>query len=141
MKNLLEKLNYKGQERIALINVEDSFRTTLSSDLKNVRIDSEIDPRFPYEFIILFVRNSEEVDYYSPGVIHNLVADGILWICYPKKSSKNYKSDVDRDHGWKTLNNSGLHGVRLVSVDEDWSALRFRHVRYIKSISGRFSRN
>ncbi len=140
MKNLLEKLNYKGQERIALVNVEESFKTTLSSELKEVRIDSEIDPRFPYEFIVLFVRNSEEVEYYSPVVIHNLIADGILWISYPKKSSKNFKSDIDRDHGWKTLNNSGLHGVRLISIDDDWSALRFRHVRYIKSISGRFSR-
>ena len=140
MKNLLEKLNYKEQERIALINVEEGFKATLSADLKDVRIDSEIDPRYPYGFIVLFVRNSEEVEYYVPGVIHNLIADGILWICYPKKSSKNYKSDVDRDHGWKTLNNSGLHGVRLISVDEDWSALRFRHVRYIKSISGRFSK-
>jgi hypothetical protein len=140
MKNLLEKLNYKEQERIALINVEESFKATLSADLKDVRIDSEIDPRYPYGFIVLFVRNSEEVEYYVPGVIHNLIADGILWVCYPKKSSKNYKSDVDRDHGWKTLNNSGLHGVRLISVDEDWSALRFRHVRYIKSISGRFSK-
>lgn len=137
--NLLEKLNYKGQERIALINVEEKIKATLSADLKDVRIDSEIDPRFPYGFIILFVRNSGEVEDYAPGVIHNLIADGILWICYPKKSSKNYKSDIDRDHGWKTLNNSGLHGVRMISIDDDWSALRFRHVRYIKSISGRFN--
>ena len=137
--NLLEKLNYKGQERIALINVEENIKATLSADLKDVRIDSEIDPRFPYGFIILFVRNSGEVEDYAPGVIHNLIADGILWICYPKKSSKNYKSDIDRDHGWKTLNNSGLHGVRMISIDDDWSALRFRHVRYIKSISGRFN--
>ncbi len=139
MKNLLEKLNYKGQERIALINVEENFKATLSADLKDVRIDSEIDPRFPYGFIILFVRNSGEVEDYAPGVVHNLIADGVLWICYPKKSSRNYKSDVDRDHGWKTLNNSGLHGVRMISIDDDWSALRFRHVRYIKSVSGRFN--
>jgi hypothetical protein len=140
MKNLLDKLNYKGQDRIALINVEEGFKASIASELKNVKIDSEIDPRYPYGFIVLFVRNSEEVENYSPEVMHNLLADGILWICYPKKSSRKFKSDVDRDHGWKTLNNSGLHGVRVISIDEDWSALRFRNVRYIKSISGKFSR-
>ncbi len=140
MKNLLDKLNYKGQDRIALINVEEGFKTSIASELANVKIDSEIDPRFPYGFIVLFVRNSKEVENYSSEVMHNLIADGILWICYPKKSSKKYKSDIDRDHGWKTLNNSGLHGVRVISIDNDWSALRFRHVRYIKSISGRFSK-
>lgn len=140
MKDLLVKLNYKGQNRIALINADEDFKTSLSNVLKDIIIDYDIDPRFPYSFIILFVRNSSEVELYSPMVLHNLMADGILWFCYPKKSSRRYKSDIDRDHGWETLNNSGLHGVRMISIDEDWSALRFRNVRYIKSSSGRFSK-
>jgi hypothetical protein len=140
MKNLLIKFNYKGQKRIALINAAEDFRTSLSNELKDVIIDHKIDPRFPYSFIILFVRNSDEIELYSPGVIHNLIADGILWFCYPKKSSKKYKSDVDRNHGWEALNNAGLHGVRIISIDEDWSAFRFRNARYIKSSSGRFSK-
>jgi len=140
MKDLLVKLNYKGQNRIALINADEDFKTALSNELKGVIIDNEIDPRFPYGFIMLFVRNSSEVEHYSPMVLHNLLADGILWFCYPKKSSKKYKSNIDRDHGWQSLNNSGLHGVRMISIDEDWSALRFRNVRYIKSSSGRFSK-
>jgi hypothetical protein len=140
MKDLLVKLNYKGQNRIALINAEEDFKTSLSNELKGVIIDNDIDPRFPYGFIMLFVRNSSEVELYSPMVLHNLLADGILWFCYPKKSSKKYKSDIDRDHGWNSLNNSGLHGVRMISIDADWSALRFRNVRYIKSSTGRFSK-
>jgi hypothetical protein len=140
MKDLLVKLNYKGQNRIALINADEDFKTAISNELKGVIIDNEIDPRFPYGFIMLFVRNSSEVEQYSPMVLHNLLADGILWFCYPKKSSKKYKSNIDRDHGWQSLNNSGLHGVRMISIDEDWSALRFRNVRYIKSSSGRFSK-
>jgi hypothetical protein len=140
MKDLLVKLNYKGQNRIALINAEEDFKTSLSNELKGVIIDDDIDPRFPYGFIMLFVRNSSEVELYCPMVLHNLLADGILWFCYPKKSSKKYKSDIDRDHGWNSLNNSGLHGVRMISIDADWSALRFRNVRYIKSSTGRFSK-
>jgi hypothetical protein len=133
MKELLRKLNYKAQERIALINAEESFYLSISEQLKGVIVDREIDPRYPYSFIILFVKSVSEVEQLTPMALHNLLADGILWFCFPKKSSKIYHSDLNRDHGWKTLNDSGLHGVRMVSIDNDWSAFRFRNARYIKS--------
>ena len=133
MKELLCKLNYKGQERIALINAEEDFALSLANELRDVVIDKEIDPRYPYSFIILFVKSVSEVDHLTPMALHNLMADGILWFCYPKKTSKKYFTDLDRDHGWKILNNSGFHGIRMVSIDEDWSAMRFRNVKFIKS--------
>jgi hypothetical protein len=133
MNHLLEKLNYKGQVRIAVINAEENVFLTLSANLNEVLIDREIDPRYPYEFIILFVTKVSEIENIAPMALHNLVADGILWFCYPKKTSKKYKSDIDRDHGWDLLNEAGLMGVRMVSIDEDWSAFRFRNSKYIKS--------
>ena len=108
MKNLLDKLNYKGQKRISVINAEESFIFSISSELKDVIIDQEIDPRYPYEFIILFVTRVSELEFLAPMALHNLMADGVLWFCYPKKTSKKYSSDIDRDHGWKVLNDSGL---------------------------------
>jgi hypothetical protein len=140
MKNLLEKLNYKGQKRISIINAEETFINSVSAGLKDVVIDQKIDPRYPYEFIITFVKSASEVEQVTPMTLHNLMADGVLWFCYPKKSSKKYKSDIDRDHGWKILNDSGLHGIRLVAIDEDWSALRFRNIKYIKSTSVRLNK-
>jgi hypothetical protein len=139
MLKLIEKLNYKGQDRIALINAEENLTRNISNELRNVKIDNEIDPRYPYSFIILFVKSISEVEHYAPMAIHNLMADGVLWYCYPKKSSKKYKSDLDRDHGWKVLNDSGLHGVRMISIDKNWSAMRFRNAKYIKSTHKKFS--
>ena len=55
MDALLAKLNYKGQKRIAVINAPGKFIEYFKNSLKDVRIDKEIDPRFPYEFLILFV--------------------------------------------------------------------------------------
>lgn len=137
MKDLLSKLNYSEQERIAVLNAEDNFYASLSDELKNVTIDKEIDPRYPYNFIILFVKSVSDVEFLTPIVLHNLMADGVLWLCYPKKTSKKYRSDIDRDHGWKVLNDAGLHGIRMVAIDADWSALRFRNIKYIKSTSGK----
>jgi hypothetical protein len=138
MQTLLQKLNYKGQKRIVVFNAEKSFKLAPQKETKDIRIDNEIDLRYPYDFMIIFVRKSGEVEEITPVALHNLAVDGILWFCYPKKTSKKYSSDINRDHGWKALNDLEFYGIRLVNIDEDWSALRFRNIKYIKSTSDRF---
>ena len=140
MKELLKKLNYKGHKRIAVINSETGFLKTITRELKGVITDCEIDQRCPYEFIIIFVKSEAEVEHYAPLVLHNLSADGILWFCYPKKTSKKFKSALERDRGWKALNNLNFHGIRMVAIDDDWSAMRFRNKKYIKSTSGKIEK-
>lgn len=140
MKKLLEKLNYKGNKRIAVLNSEESFRTRLGKEMSDLTVDGEIDPRFPYDFIMIFVQSQAEVETYIPVALHNLLCDGVLWFCYPKKTSIRFHSDIDRDHGWKTLNDAGFQGIRMVAIDEDWSALRFRNIKFIKSASARIEK-
>jgi hypothetical protein len=140
MTELLKKLNYKEYKRILLINAEESFLKAVSKELKGVITDNEIDQRCPYEFMMIFVRSVSEVSYFAPMALHNLTADGILWFCYPKKSSELYTSGPERDRGWNALNDLGFHGIRMVAIDENWSALRFRNIKYIKSTSKRFKK-
>ena len=83
---------------------------------------------------MIFVRNQAEIETFTPIALHNLLCDGVLWFCYPKKTSKRFHADIDRDHGWKTLNDAGFHGIRMVAIDDDWSALRFRNIKFIKSL-------
>lgn len=85
MMSLLKKLSYKGQQRIAVINAETNFNLAPADDLKDVRIDNEIDQRFPYDFMVFFVKKISEVEKFTPIALHNLIADGMLWFCYPKK--------------------------------------------------------
>jgi len=138
MQTLLQKLNYKGQKRIVDFNAEKSFKLAPQKETKDIQIDNEIDLRYPYDFMIIFVRKSREVEEITPVALHNLAVDGILWFCYPKKTSKKYSSDINRDNGWKALNDLEFYGIRLVTIDEDWSAMRFRNIKYIKSTSDRF---
>ena len=56
-----------------------------------------------------------------------------------KKSSKNYKCGFERDSGWDILGEHGFEPVRIVAIDEDWSALRFRRVEFIKKMTKRKS--
>jgi hypothetical protein len=46
-------------------------------------------------------------------------------ISYPKKTSKA-KGDLDRDMVWQAVAKTGLRAVSQVSVDDVWSAIRFR---------------
>lgn len=138
MKELLKKINYKGNKRIAVINAEDFFLMEIKKELNEIIIDREIDQRCPYEFIMIFVISVAEVEDFAPVALHNLTADGILWFCYPKKTSKKYTTGPERDRGWKSLNDAGFYGVRMVAIDDDWSAMRFRNTKFIKSSSRRF---
>ena len=140
MEDLIRKLNSKGYQRIAVLNSDETFLKTITNALPGVITDREVDQRCPYMFIIVFVTKVAEIEHFAPVALHNLTADGILWICFPKKSSKKINSEVTRDKGWDVLNNAGFHGIRIVSLDEDWSALRFRNIKYIKSESARFKK-
>jgi hypothetical protein len=54
-----------------------------------------------------------------------LKADGIFWVSYPKGRSK-VRTDLNRDILWKLMDKYGLAGVALISINEVWSAMRFR---------------
>ena len=136
---LFGKLNYKGQKRIAVINADESFLKSLKNSLSDIQVDVEVDQRYPYEFMLIFVELVPEVEVLGPVALHNLTSDGILWFAYPKKTSKKFSSDIDRDHGWEVLLNRGFDKVRQISINDDWSALRFRNVRFIKTTHHRFS--
>ena len=138
MKTLLGKLNYKGQKRIVVMNAIEDLILASGDEFKDVQVDNDIDPRYPYEFMMIFVRKISDVRSIAPVALHNLTDDGVLWFCYQKKSSKKGSSDLDRDHGWKPLNDMDFYGMRMVSVNDEWSALRFRNIKYIKATSAMY---
>ncbi len=132
MEYLLKKLNYKEQERICIVNGNNGFADRIQKLKPGIRVDEKIDPKYLYEFCLIFVKDESDLKDTVPQSIHNLTEDGVLWFAYPKKSSKKYNSDISRDKGWDLVNSHGFQPVRQVSIDADWSALRFRNVRFIK---------
>jgi hypothetical protein len=133
MEGVIRKLRFRGQDRIAVVNAPDSHFNRLKKKLSGVQVDKNIDQRYLYEFMIVFVGNSAEVKKHSPVAMHNLAADGVLWFAYPKKNVRKISSDIDRDHGWEPLEDKGFRKVSQVNVDDTWSALRFRNAAYVRS--------
>lgn len=84
---------------------------------------------------MVFVLEQKAIDNILPNIKNKLLGDCIIWFCCPKKSSRKYKGSIDRDHGWEILSEYGFETMRQISIYEDFSALRFRKVEYIKNIN------
>ena len=127
------KLNLKDQKEIVVVNAPDSFRPELKK-LSGVTVRSKV-PDQPVSFAVAFVMRQPEVDAIAKSLTKVAEGDAIIWFAYPKGSSKRYKSEINRDNGWNALGAAGFEGVRMVAIDEDWSAVRFRRVEFIKTMN------
>jgi hypothetical protein len=83
-------------------------------------------------FAIAFAYMKAELDALSAALAGKAEGDAVLWFAYPKRTSKRYKADFDRDHGWEVLRAAGFVPVRQVAIDADWSALRFRRAEFVR---------
>jgi hypothetical protein len=90
-------------------------------------------------FAIAFATQQTEVDKFAQQVAKASEGDAVIWIAYPKGSSKKYKCEFNRDTGWAEMGKQGFEPVRQVAIDEDWSALRFRRADFIKSMTRSFA--
>jgi hypothetical protein len=78
-----------------------------------------------FDWIQMFVRNEAELKKLAPGAARALKPDGMLWISFPKGSSKT-QTDLTRDKGWDSLDKLDLRRITLISINETWSAFAFR---------------
>lgn len=139
MTPLFKKLNYKDQKQIVAVNAPQSLDVELEEMAKIATIVKGLKEVTEIEFAICFVTTQHEIDLFIADIYSKLKGDAIIWLCYPKMSSKKYKCDFNRDTGWASLGPYNLEPVRQVAIDDDFSALRFRKVEFIKTITRRES--
>ena len=139
MTPLFKKLNYKEQPNIVAINSPKTFDNELEEMSKRATIIKDFMEVIDTEFVICFVTTQIEIEQFISAIYQKLKGDAVIWLCYPKMTSKNYTCDFNRDSGWTSLGIYNLEPVRQVAIDDDFSALRFRKVEFIKTITRRES--
>jgi hypothetical protein len=139
MTPLFKKLNFKDHKSILVVNSPKSFDIELSEMSNIAQIEKKEEDITEIEFALCFATTQIEIDSFITAVNPKILGDAVIWLCYPKGTSKNYKCDFNRDTGWAIVGELGFEPVRMVAIDEDWSALRFRKVEYIKTITRRES--
>ncbi len=75
----------------------------------------------------VFVSNRAELEAQLPRLKELLAPIGMLWVTYHKGTSR-VKTDINRDTINAYAYTIGLKGVAMISIDEDWSALRLKLV-------------
>ncbi|TGL60831.1 hypothetical protein [Leptospira sarikeiensis] len=127
------KLQFKpGEGEICVLSSPYEFEPALSS--LGAPVDRALRSGKRYRLILAFVQTEVEIRNIASMVPTTLIEDGLLWLAYPKKTSRKYNVSIHRDAGWDPLGKINFEGVRLISIDDDWSALRFRHSSLIKNL-------
>ena len=116
--SVAEKLQIKAGQRVALLNVPDEVDLELSPE------NHVVDDTDHADALILFVTDKAELDQRSAPLVTSAREDKLSWVAYPKGGRRG--TDLNRDSLNEALKQQGVQGVRQVSIDDTWSALRFR---------------
>lgn len=116
-------LGYRMAPALAfLYNIPKEVLSEVKTALKEVEVVKT--PRKNLDFIHVFCTSKSSLKKELAGWKKSLSKNGLLWISWPKKTSKletDLTSDVVRDIGL----NSGLVDIKVCAVNDIWSGLKF----------------
>ena len=119
--SLAKKMKRKAEGRAAILNAPNGFEAASFPGFEPAA--DTLSGHF--DWIQIFVQNKAELDKLAPKADRALKADSILWISFPKGSSR-IQTDLARDKGWNILKTLDLKWITLISVNETWSAFALR---------------
>jgi hypothetical protein len=122
--SLLEKLQLSDEKNLLLqglpLAIEKQFmKLSFSKNVTPLLKSKKID------FVLIFAFSQKQLKEIVREVIPALHTNSKFWIAYPKASSK-IASDLSRDASWDCITTHGYETVRLIAVDNLWSAVRFK---------------
>ena len=125
--SLPDKLKITKELPFCLLNAPDEIIGLLTDYSTKTKL-----PNSKIDQVLFFAKNKMMLEENAPAIMNTLNDGGLLWIAYPKKTGA-IQSDLTRDDGWAIMFQSDWEGVASISINDDWSGIRFRHK---KSTSG-----
>ncbi|WP_243635832.1 hypothetical protein [Hymenobacter edaphi] len=134
MKSAVDKLQIKPGAVVGLLGLPAELQPALADLWERATVEAVLAPTVPFTTVLAFATRLPEVEALAAQLGH-APGDVAVWVAYPKGTSKKYRCEFNRDTGWAALGAAGFEPVSQVAIDEDWSALRFRRVEYIKKMT------
>jgi hypothetical protein len=122
-KSIAQKLSIKPGNKFLLINPPQGYLARMGALPERTLILS--DSSCKVEVIQVFIANRAELETQLPRLKELLASKGMIWVTYHKGTSK-VKTDLNRDTINSYAHSIGLHGVAMISIDDDWSSLRLK---------------
>jgi hypothetical protein len=119
---LIDKLGIKPGQRISIVEAPIGFPATLGELPAGVRRAREL--RGSIDLIVFFALDAARLARRIAALKRVLAPAGMLWLCWPKKSSA-IESDLDDSVVRGIGLAAGLVDVKVCAVDENWSGLKF----------------
>lgn len=117
-KPVAERLQVKKDRLLAVIGATPELDDWVgASDKRAGPSDADV--------VILFARDNASLRAELEGTMGKLQGTAILWVAYPKLSSK-MAGDLNRDLIRSIVPDYGLDTISQIAVDNDWSALRLK---------------
>jgi len=118
-----QKLKIKEGFTLLTINAPPDFKKKIGDLPSGVKISNDTKN---YDQVHWFVTNKAQMDKELNKVLKTIKNDVVLWIYYPKGTSK-MQTDLTRDKGWDSLlKHSELTWISLISFDDTWSTFGSR---------------
>ena len=121
MQEVIKKLKFKDSG--VIINAP----SVIEKEFKKNEFKTSFDKNTKSANTLFFVNNNKELLHCLKNDLAKIEPDSVLWFAYPKGTSK-IKTDINRDIIRVTAEEYGITTVAAISIDDTWSALRFRPV-------------
>jgi hypothetical protein len=119
---LIKKLGIKEGFRVALVNSPKGFKKELGSLPDEAKFAPSLTTAL--DVILLFVNSEIELRNQFAILAENLVANGMVWVAWPKKSS-GVTTDLSFTNVQRIGLEAGLVDVKICAVNDVWSGLKF----------------
>lgn len=120
---LLKKLGIKPDFKIILQNEPRQYLDWLNPLPEDVTIIKK-STKDDIDFVHIFVLQRKVFEKEFKAFKKNLKKDGMMWVSWPKKSSK-VPTDLDENIIREFGLSNGLVDVKVCAVDDVWSGLKF----------------
>lgn len=120
--SLIDKLGIKAGMKISFLDIPAGFLQIL--DLPRGIQAEDIGAGGSKDYIHAFYRNREDLRRDIFYLKNRLRKTGMIWISWPKGSSGE-PGDLNREIVREEVLREGLVDVKVCSVDQTWSALKF----------------
>ncbi len=121
MQDIIKKFKFKGS------GVVLNAPAAIEKEFVKLGFKTSFDKKAKSTNTVVFINNNKEYLDFLKNNLKNIEPDSVLWFAYPKGTSK-IKTDINRDTIRVTGEEYRITTVTAISIDDTWSALRFRPI-------------
>jgi len=118
---LVDKLGIKPGHSLCILNAPEGYERTLGPLPPGVKRSAKLAPNM--DFIHFFTKSKADLEKALPGMRASLVANGMIWVSWPKGASK-VPTDLNENIVRELALKSRLVDVKVAAVDDVWSGLK-----------------